>query len=75
MASFQIPDIPPTTNKSIRIPNNLVEGIENAIRGKIVPLPNLSLPLSGLPCVIYKRKKIKRAHRNFMRENGCRDAG
>ena len=34
MASFEIPDIPPTTNKSIRIPNNLVEGIENAIRGK-----------------------------------------
>ena len=34
MAAFQIPDIPPTTNKTIRIPNNLVEGIEKAIRGK-----------------------------------------
>ena len=34
MAAFKIPEIPPTTNKTIRIPNNLIEGIEYAIRGK-----------------------------------------
>ncbi len=34
MRSFQIPKIPPTTNKSIRFPNDLIEQVEAAIRGK-----------------------------------------
>lgn len=34
MAVFRIPNIPKTTNKTIRIPNDLVEGVEQAIRGK-----------------------------------------
>lgn len=34
MANFQIPNTPPTTNKTIRFPNDVVEGVENAIRGK-----------------------------------------
>ena len=34
MATFKIPEIPPTTNKTIRIPNNLIEEIEHEIRGK-----------------------------------------
>ena len=34
MATFKIPEIPPTTNKTIRIPNNLIEEIEREIRGK-----------------------------------------
>ena len=34
MLIFEIPVIPSTTNKTIRIPNNLVEEIEKAIRGK-----------------------------------------
>ena len=33
MATFRIPKIPPTTNKSIRFPNNLIEAVETAIRG------------------------------------------
>ncbi len=34
MAKFKIPKIPPTTNKSIRFPNDLIDEIETAIRGK-----------------------------------------
>jgi len=34
MGKFQIPFIPPTTNKTIRFPNDVVEGVETAIAGK-----------------------------------------
>lgn len=34
MRKFKIPSIPPTTNKSIRFPNNLIEQVEEAIVGK-----------------------------------------
>lgn len=34
MKKFQIPSIPPTTNKSIRFPNDIIEDVEKAIRGK-----------------------------------------
>ncbi len=34
MANFRIPKIPPTTNKSIRFPNDIIEEVENAIVGK-----------------------------------------
>jgi len=34
MDKFKIPVIPPTTNKSIRFPNNVVAEIEKAIDGK-----------------------------------------
>ncbi len=34
MEKFRIPIIPPTTNKSIRFPNNIIEGVEKAIEGK-----------------------------------------
>ena len=34
MRKFQIPKIPPTTSKSIRFPNDLIEEVEAAIRGK-----------------------------------------
>lgn len=33
MKVFKIPKIPPTTVKSIRFPNDLIENIEVAIRG------------------------------------------
>jgi hypothetical protein len=33
MAKFKIPVVPSTTNKCIRFPNNLIEDIENAIKG------------------------------------------
>lgn len=32
--SFKIPSIPPTTNKTIRFPNDLVENVENLIQNK-----------------------------------------
>ena len=34
MGSFQIPSTPPTTNKTIRFPNDVVEEVEQAIQGK-----------------------------------------
>lgn len=30
---FKIPSIPPTTNKSIRFPNDVIENVEKAIKG------------------------------------------
>ena len=32
--SFRIPSIPPTTNKTIRFPNDLIEQVEELIRGR-----------------------------------------
>ena len=34
MAKFKIPNIPPTTNKTIRFSNNIIEQLENVIKGK-----------------------------------------
>lgn len=31
---FKIPNIPPTTSKSIRFPNDIVDAVEAAIRGR-----------------------------------------
>lgn len=33
MRKFKIPSIPPTTSKSIRFPNDLIESVEKAISG------------------------------------------
>lgn len=33
MKKFKIPSIPPTTNKCIRFPNDIIEEIEEAIKG------------------------------------------
>ena len=32
MKKFKIPSVPPTTNKCIRFPNNIIEDVEKAIR-------------------------------------------
>ncbi len=34
MAKFQIPSIPPTTNKTIRFPNDIIDKVEDVIKGK-----------------------------------------
>ena len=34
MSKFKIPENPPTVNKTIRFPNDVVEDVENAIKGK-----------------------------------------
>lgn len=34
MGKFKIPSTPPTTNKTIRFPNDVVEQVERAIQGK-----------------------------------------
>lgn len=34
MGKFRIPITPPATNKTVRFPNDVIEGVENAIRGK-----------------------------------------
>ena len=32
--AFKIPSVPPTTNKTIRFPNDLIESVEALIQGK-----------------------------------------
>lgn len=34
MSKFRIPAIPPTTNKTVRFPNDIIEEVEKAISGK-----------------------------------------
>lgn len=34
MGTFKIPITPPTTNKTIRFPNDVVEAVEAAIQGR-----------------------------------------
>ena len=34
MKNFKIPSIPPTTSKCIRFPNDVIEQVENAIKGQ-----------------------------------------
>lgn len=34
MGKFKIPSIPTTTNKTIRFPNDVIDGVERAIQGK-----------------------------------------
>lgn len=34
MANFKIPENPPTVNKTVRFPSDIVDGVENAIKGK-----------------------------------------
>ena len=34
MKNFKIPSIPPTTSKCIRFPNDVIEKVENAIKGE-----------------------------------------
>ena len=34
MGKFKIPKTPATTNKTIRFPNDVIEGVEKAIEGK-----------------------------------------
>lgn len=33
MRKFKIPSLPPTTNKSVRFPNDVITDVENAIQG------------------------------------------
>ena len=34
MKKFKIPSVPPTTNKCIRFPNDVIDKVEKAIEGK-----------------------------------------
>lgn len=34
MKKFKIPSVPPTTNKCIRFPNDIIDEVETAIEGK-----------------------------------------
>lgn len=34
MKKFKIPSVPPTTNKCIRFPNDIIEKVEKSIEGK-----------------------------------------
>ena len=34
MGKFKIPSIPPTTNKTVRFPNDVIDEVEKVIQGK-----------------------------------------
>ena len=34
MSKFKIPTVPPTTNKTVRFPNDVIEQVEKTIQGK-----------------------------------------
>ena len=34
MSNFKIPSVPPTTSKTIRFPNDIIENVEKTIQGK-----------------------------------------
>ena len=34
VGSFKVPSTPPTTNKTVRFPNDVVDAVESAIQGK-----------------------------------------
>ncbi len=34
MGKFEIPSTPPTVNKTVRFPSDVVDGVEKAIQGK-----------------------------------------
>lgn len=34
MGKFKIPSVPPTTNKTVRFPNDVIQGVESAIQGR-----------------------------------------
>lgn len=34
MSKFKIPNVPPTTNKTIRFPNDVIEAVERVISGR-----------------------------------------
>ena len=34
MSKFKIPNVPPTANKTIRFPNDVIEAVERAISGR-----------------------------------------
>lgn len=34
MGKFKIPSVPPTTNKTIRFPNDVIEAVEHMIEGR-----------------------------------------
>ena len=34
MKKFRVPSVPPTTTKSVRFPNNIIEQVEQEIQGK-----------------------------------------
>ena len=34
MSAFKIPEIPPTANKTIRFPVDIIDGVEKALKGK-----------------------------------------
>ena len=34
MSKFKVPSVPPTTPKTVRFPNDMIDRIENEIKGK-----------------------------------------
>lgn len=61
MREFKIPSVPPTTNKGIRFPNDIIEGVEREIKGTNCTFSAFVIEATGvaLESLSEKNKKNK----------------
>ncbi|MBR5237045.1 MAG: hypothetical protein IKW06_06735 [Clostridia bacterium] len=62
MERFRIPSIPPTTNKCIRFPNDVIEHVEKAIEGKNCTFTAFVVEAVRVALKNNKGRNIKRQH-------------
>ena len=59
MQKFKIPSVPPTTNKCIRFPNDIIEEVEKAIKGKQCTFTAFVVEAVRVRWIIWKKKTAK----------------
>lgn len=60
MGSFKIPSIPPTTQKAIRFPNNLIDDIEEILIGRDCSFSAFVIEATRVAVEEVKKQKCKR---------------
>ena len=66
MWKFKIPNFPPTSSKSIRFPNNMVNELGREIVEKTAPLPPLLRRWYGLLWKIWRKKNNSKFFRTYV---------
>lgn len=61
MKKFEIPEIPTTTYKGIRFPDNVIEDVENMIRGKECTFTAFVIEATKVALENIKREERKNA--------------
>ena len=59
MRKFKIPAVPPTTNKSIRFPNDVIEQVEAAIQGKDCTFSAFVVEAVRVALEVWKRNEAR----------------